>query len=250
MCSLLERQRQFAAALRMPAVAGADNDPFDIYRRSVRRNYRNALGATYRTVKRLVGVAFFDTAVDAYVAANPSVSADLNGYGDRFDRFLATYPPAANLPYLADVARLEWAIDVVHRAADAPLAPHDVLAALAVVPATKLTRARLQIAAASALIQSSYPVVRIFETNGDDYVGDTRVSLDEGGVRLLVRRMGTDVVFEPLDEAGFTWMLSLATGQSLGDAVARAVSVDSQFDVASALRTHIAMSTIVGVEAK
>ena len=89
MRSLLERQRQLAAALRMPAVARADNDPFDIYRRSVRRNYRNALGATYRTVKRLVGVAFFDAAVDAYVVVNRSVSADLNEFGDRFDRFLA-----------------------------------------------------------------------------------------------------------------------------------------------------------------
>jgi len=117
------------------------------------------------------------------------------------------------------------------------------------VPATKVTRARLRIAPASALIRSSYPLVRIFETNRDDYVGDTRVSLDEGGVRLLIRRMGANVVFEPLDAAGFTWMSSLAAGQSLGDAVARAVSVDSQFDVAIALRTHIAMSTIVGVEA-
>ena len=141
MCSLLERQRQFAAALRMPAVARENKGSLDIYRRSVRRNYRNALGATYRTVKRLVGVAFFDAAVDAYVTANPSASADLNTYGDRFDRFLGAYPPAANLPYLADVARLEWAIDVVHRAADVPLVPDAVLAALAEVPAAKLTRA-------------------------------------------------------------------------------------------------------------
>ena len=248
MCSLLERQRQFAAALRMPAVARENKRSLDIYRRSVRRNYRNALGATYRTVKRLVGVAFFDAAVDAYVTANPSASADLNVYGDRFDRFLGAYPPAANLPYLADVARLEWAIDVVHRAADAPLVPDAVLAALAEVPAAKLTSVRLRIAASVALIESPYPLVRIFDTNRDDYVGDTRVRLEEGGVRLLVRRTGTDVVFEPLGAAGFTWISSLATGQSLGDGVARAVSVDSQFDVAIALRTHIAMSTIVGVD--
>lgn len=248
MRSLLERQRQLAAALRMPAVARADNDPFDIYRRSVRRNYRNALGATYRTVKRLVGVAFFDAAVDAYVVVNRSVSADLNEFGDRFDRFLAAYPPAANLPYLADVARLEWAIDIVHRAADTTLFPDDVLAALAAVPPTKLASARLRIAAAFALIDSPYPLLRIFDTNRDDYVGDTRVSLDEGGIRLLVHRVGTNVVFEPLDIAEFTWLSSLATGLALGEAVARAVSVDPQFDVAIALRTHIAASTIVGVE--
>ena len=98
------------------------------YRHSIRRNYRNALGATYRVVKRLVGEPFFNAAVDAYVAAHPSGCADLNVYGDRFDRFLADYPPARTLPYLPDVARLEWAIDRVHNAAETFTSPQDVLA--------------------------------------------------------------------------------------------------------------------------
>ena len=77
---------------------------------------------------------FFNAAVDAYVRACPSTSGDLNVYGDAFGEFLAGYPPAADLPYLPDVARLEWAVDEAGRAADRDGSPEGVLAALAGVP--------------------------------------------------------------------------------------------------------------------
>src|SRR5206468_8947753 len=98
-------------------------------------NYRNALGATYRVVRDLTGVPFFNTAVDAFVLVRPSTGGDLNVYGDAFASFLATYPHAARLPYLADVARLEWSMDEAHRAADANGDAQRMFAALAAIPA-------------------------------------------------------------------------------------------------------------------
>jgi len=103
MCSLRERQRLFADALLRPVSPETGAEPIAPYRHSIRRNYRNALGATYRVVKRLVGEPFFNAAVDAYVAAHPSGCADLNVYGDRFDRFLADYGRhLAQMIYLTD----------------------------------------------------------------------------------------------------------------------------------------------------
>ena len=104
-----------------------------IYRRTIATNYRNALGATYPVVRRLVGTPFFDAAVDAYVEAHPSRSGDLNEYGATFGEFLGGYEPASDLPYLPDVARLEWAIDEANRAADSLASPDDVLRELAAV---------------------------------------------------------------------------------------------------------------------
>ena len=62
-----------------------------IYRRTIRTNYRNALGATYPVVRRVVGAAFFDAAVDAYVETHPSRGGDLNVYGTTFGEFLGGY---------------------------------------------------------------------------------------------------------------------------------------------------------------
>ena len=78
-----------------------------------------------------------------FVRGHASTSGDLNVYGDEFGEFLADYPHAANLPYLADVARLEWAIDEAQRAIDRPREPEAVLAALSALPPDHLTAARL-----------------------------------------------------------------------------------------------------------
>src|ERR1700693_4340650 len=127
MPSLRERQRQFCAAVLATAgtsptfvlegpASGAER--IAIYRRTMFTNYRNALGATYPVVQKLVGTFFFEAAVAEFVRACPSRSGDLNAYGDTFGVFLAGFPPAADLPYLGDVARLEWAIDEANRAED------------------------------------------------------------------------------------------------------------------------------------
>ena len=140
MLSLRERQTRFAAAL---LEGGGDaGERIAIYRNTVCRNYRNALGATFAVVKQLVGAPFFNAAVDAYALAVPSTGGDLNVYGSDFPDFLASYPHARGLPYLADVARLEWAVDAAGRAADAAGSPEALLAALAKVPAEQVIAQR------------------------------------------------------------------------------------------------------------
>src|SRR5271156_2496289 len=146
MRSLRDIQRGFtAAALFDDTVALAELgivagglDPaarIGVYRNNVFGNYRQALAAAYPVVRRLVGGPLFDAAIAAFVRAYPSLHGDVNRYGSDMARFLATYPPTRALVYLADIARLEWALDQANIAADSP--PLD-LAALATVPVAAL----------------------------------------------------------------------------------------------------------------
>ena len=130
--SLAELQQRFARSLNAPEgaapefdVAGAapPSERMDIYRRAVCANYRKALGATYPVVRGSSANRRSADAVDAFVRAHPSASGDLNDYGDAFGTFLAQHPSTTALPYLPDVARLEWAIDEVNRAADGASRP-------------------------------------------------------------------------------------------------------------------------------
>src|SRR5207302_1278637 len=82
---------------------------------------RKVLASTFPVIKRLVGAAFFDAACEHFVRGHPSTRGDVNHYGCEFAAFLESYAPARALAYLADVARLEWAIDQANIAADAPL---------------------------------------------------------------------------------------------------------------------------------
>ena len=81
--------------------------------------------------------------IAAWIVAQPSPSGDLNDYGGAFADFLAAYPHAVELPYLADVARLEWLVQAVYYAADA--GPAD-LSALAATPPERCGELRFALA--------------------------------------------------------------------------------------------------------
>jgi hypothetical protein len=197
--------------------------------------------------KRLVGAPFFDAAVDAFVDAHPATSGDLNLYGDTFGAFLSVYPPAASLPYLGDVAALEWAQDEANRAADYASSPQEVLADLTSMAPADLPEARLALAPSCRLLASRHPILRIWQVNQDTYLGDERVDLDAGADRLLVRREARGVTIERLPAGEYGFLASLATASSLGAAIEAAQNADAAFDLATALRARIADGTIVGV---
>jgi hypothetical protein len=256
MPSLRELQQGFAAAVlagdgvpppfaTVPAESGAER--IAIYRRAMFANYRGALGATYPVVKKLVGAPFFHAAVDAFVRAHPSVSGDLNVYGGEFGDFLEGYPPAADLPYLPDVARLEWAVDEASRAADEAASPDAVLAAFSAVAPERLPTLRLTLAPACRLVLSGYPILRIWQVNQDGAADDARVSLDEGGVAVLVRRDAHGVSLEKIAAGEHAWLAALAAGATLGAAIDAAQAADATFDLGSALRERIADATIAGI---
>jgi hypothetical protein len=250
MPSLRDLQRQFAAALAAPVSTGGalvDDERLAVYRANGRAKYRHALAATYPVVRRLTGAPFFNATVDEFVAAQPPVSGDLNVYGKDFARFLERYTPAASLPYLPDVARLEWAIDDANRAADAPRVPDAILAALSIVVPERVPRVRIALEVSCQLIASAYPILRIWRANQPDRAGDERIDLEEGGIVLLVRRDADGVGLQPLDRAEHAWLAALARGATLGEAIDAAVAADMMFDLGAALHAHIGAGTIAAI---
>jgi hypothetical protein len=121
MADLATLQARMAGALlegRYEALAGrvadgpvAAREALAVHRDTALHGLVQALRLTFPTVEALVGAAFFDQAALAFALEHPPASAWLTGYGAGFAPFLAAYEPAAGLPYLADVARLDQAIE-------------------------------------------------------------------------------------------------------------------------------------------
>ena len=84
-----------------------------IHRNTALHGLVNALRLSCPTVDALVGEAFFDQAALAFIEDSPPATVWLTGYGCGFADFLASYEFAADLPYLADVARLDFAVEAV-----------------------------------------------------------------------------------------------------------------------------------------
>lgn len=110
MSDLAEFQHNFANAV----LADGSLDPvsrlrgFAVYRNTSARGAVEALRATYPTVEMLVGNEMFTQVALDYRIENPPAVPVLSDYGSGFGNFLARQPWTCELPYLADVAKLDW----------------------------------------------------------------------------------------------------------------------------------------------
>jgi hypothetical protein len=125
----------------------------------------NALRLTFWTVERLVGERRFDLAAVAYARAYPPRSADLSTYGKKFPSFLGTYAPIQELPYLADVARFDLAVE---RCANKPLNARGMIIRLD-------DQVSLELLGSLECLQINYPADLIrdaLEIGQDDMLGE------------------------------------------------------------------------------
>ena len=248
---LRDLQAEFAAAVfderpEMSARVRAGRFPaaqhLQVYRNNVVESLTGALRAVYPVVEKLVGDGFFRYAAHEYLRAHRPRSGNLHDFGDAFAGFLAGFAPAAELPYLPDVARLEWAWHQAFHAADAPAFD---FARLGAVPAERHETLRFVLHPSARLLASDFPVVRIFEISQEGYGGDTSVDLAEGGVRVLVIRRELTVTVEALAAGEAELLTALAGQQQLGAAVEAALAAQPGFDLTSALALHLQRGTLV-----
>lgn len=203
-----------------------------IYRHHVVTTLTAALQATFPVVCRLVDERFFAYAADRYIQAEPPSGPCLFEYGAGFPDFLAEFPPCRPLPYLPDVARLEWAMQRALHAPDATPLPMHAIQGAGSELAASLT---LRLDPSVSLLRSRYPIDRIWRANRPDVAEPGVVDLAEGPTWLEVRRHGDDAIFRALDPAVFAFRRALAVGARLAVATEGALGTDPAFDLGAAL---------------
>jgi hypothetical protein len=243
MSSLRELQAGFRAALLTGDARGVAADVLAdglgvsarlaVYRHHVFTSLTAALEATYPVVCRLVDRRFFGWLADGYVRAHPPAGPCLFEYGADFADFVAAFPACERLPWLADVARLEWAMSAALHAPDAAPLGAEALGALAPADLARLTPA---LDPSVTLLASRWPVDAVWRANQPGADPAATVDLDAGGVALEVRRLDDDVVFRALPAGTFAFRAALGAGRPLEEAVARAVDADAAFDLTAEVR--------------
>jgi len=211
MPSLRELQEDFAAAL----LGGGGPPRMAVYRGNVFGNWSAALGGAFPVTRKILGEQFFDAMARDYARAHPSQSGDLHEHGAQLAGFLEAYAHTQDLPYLPDVARLEWLAHRAYYAADA--APFDV---------SRPTEVRL--APACALLASAWPLARIWEAHQEGGEPD-KVNLGAGPDLVLVHRPGWRVEVSSLRPGDFRFLEQVGSGAGLGRALEAAAAEDPAF---------------------
>jgi hypothetical protein len=217
----------------------------EVYRNNYRGNLQDALAGAYPVVKQLVGDDFFRFMARKFIAQHPSRNANLHRYGAELADFVATFEPARELVYLADVARLEWACHVAYFAEDDGTLD---VSSLAAIPPERHADLVLRIHPSCHVLHSRYPVAAIWQAHQPGAPDEFHIDLDSGPVDALVWRSSDVVQVDELGEAEAAWLQLINTGTSLGTATARTLERHADFDLPATLQALVARDVITGFE--
>lgn len=235
-------QQQFVAALtdvEAPLPAGATPRRFAVYRNNIAVGQAEALAASFPAVRALVGEDFFAALAAVYRRASPPRGPVLAEWGADFGDFLEGFPPVAELPYLADVARVEFARLTALHAADATALP---IAALGAVTADQMPELRLRLHPSVHLIDSAWPVVSLRAAALDPALA-AMVDMTRAEV-ALVARPADHLLTQAIDPGLAALLRGVMAGQKLGEL---ALGL-GESDFAPALARVFGLGLIIGWE--
>jgi hypothetical protein len=217
-------------------------DRLNIYRNTFIAGLTKAMCLCYPVVRRLVGEDFFEGAAQLFVTQNPPSAAYLDQYGGAFPDFLRHFPPASPLPYLAAVARLEWAVNCALHAADAQPLELQRLTSLGPDDQCRLC---LVGHPSVRLLRLDHPVDAIWRAIlADDDHALGSIDLDAGPVHLLVERRATGV--EVIRLEGPAWRF--AERLFAGEPIQLALDSSTGFDASAVLADHLVSGRFVSFD--
>ena len=182
---------------------------YAVYRNNVVVSLVDALADSHPVTQALVGEAFFRAMAGEFARRSPPRSPVLAWYGEGFADFVADFPPAAGLPYLADLARLEWLRVEAWHAADADPLPLAEVAALLADEAA-LPNLRVTLHPALRVLRSAHPVVSLGSTLAT-IVLNPDITLVRGALALALLILLQFVI--SWTSARLPWVRRLVTGE-------------------------------------
>jgi hypothetical protein len=247
-------QSSFATALLAPDCvcppglrSWNGSDPakrFAVYRNNVIISLVDALADSYPVVQALVGEDFFRAMAAVFVRTEPPKSPVLAWYGENFAEFIETFPSVASLPYLRDVARLEWLRVEAWHAADVVPLPVGELASLLADP-ERLPEMRFVLHPALRVLRSSHPVVSLWAAHQADDPAAALADIDmAGGEAALLMRHELNVEIIRIEPGAVDFIGRLLAGMTLGVAAAESASFDLPATLGLLIRSNAIVQAI------
>ncbi|MFN0182564.1 MAG: putative DNA-binding domain-containing protein [Aquabacterium sp.] len=189
-----------------------------------------ALVAAYPTVQPLLGEASFAALARAFWQAQPPLLGDVATWGDGLPVFIVAAEQLASEPYLADVARLDWAVHQAEQAADDDNAADGLDRLSQADPATL----RLRLRAGHAVLASVHPVHAIWQAHRSDepdrFAAVRQAFAEQRAEAVRVRRDGFKVAVDAISVHDAAFEAAVLQGRTLGEALALTAEAAGEFD--------------------
>lgn len=213
-----------------------------VYRVNTRENFAAALEAAFPALAGQMGSTEFRRMAWSYQRHHPSPSGNLFETGRALPGFLAVALAGSADAWLAELARLEWAVQEAMTAADS--GEHfdpGVVASLADEARGQL---RFVLHPSVRLLALDYPCFDSWRIHQQGGRADAPAMA--WAEQLLVRRASDGVELQRLDHTGFACLSTLAAGATLAEAMAALEHQASAADAAAGLARWAADGIIIG----
>ncbi len=175
-----------------------------VYAEGYEIRFREGLSETYEAVHRVIGEARFAELAKAYAAQYPSRNPNLSFVGEHLPQFIGTLPLAKELPFIADLAKLEWLVSEAFHAFEKPaVGAHE----LSKISPEKLTQAVFIFQPSVAVVSSDWPVLDIWNLRKKPKE-EINLEINGRAQRVMVYRRGFKVECRLLTE----WQLEMLEG--------------------------------------
>lgn len=212
---------------------------FAVYRNNVVTSLIDVLAGNFPVVQQLVGEAFFRAMGREFVTVNPPTTPIMALYGEHLADFIAAFPPAASVPYLADMAQLEYAIQTSRHSADSQPISADRLASL-VEDQEALTHTGVKLAPAVQVLSSNFAIASLWHAHQGSSGADlSQIRLDQPET-LMLSRPALEVELHIIDAGAAEFIRNLNQATPL----AQAAETAQPFDPVAVLQLLIQQQAI------
>ncbi len=188
------------------------------YRANAGAHAERALAVAFPTVRQLLGDESFAARARAHRQADAPQRGDLAQWGAGLPAVIAVDAQLSSEPYLADVARLDWAVFEAEQAAN-PAAATGLLQLGRMEP----DRLCMRLQSGTALVASAWPVATIWRahrSDAPDALAPARVALAARRAETaLVRRDGWRATVRELPPSEARFTAALLRGEPLASAL-------------------------------
>lgn len=219
---------------------------FSVYRNNVALSLMKVLASTYPVVEEIVGEEFFAIMAKEFAMSHLPHSPVMITYGEEFSGFLKSFPPVEHLPYLSDIAQLEWHRNSAYHGADGSPLPIEVLSE---VSEEQLPHLRFDLLPTLKIIKSNFPITSIWNAHQQDTPARHLEGIDmQQGETALILRPELDVLVNKVSRGTYEFVKSLKEGKTFALSVEQTIVKEPTFDISANLAGLFNLRAVTGIQ--
>lgn len=253
--ALVAKTETIALPAEITAPQATQSSRFSIYRNNVWSSLTQQLADTFEVVHRLVGESFFKGLAYRFITHHFPTSAVMSSWGEQFAEFIQHDAYCDCIPYLSEIAELEWSRVKVYHAQDEIILRPEQVQNFLIQHQQQLMQCQIRFQAACQVLMNRYNTVEIWYLHQEYKESLNDIRLKEALAQLPINNSSAALIWRNhlqievwAIELHFSKFFSeLAQGQTISQAISLCLQSYPATEITSYLSFLLQLPCIVSL---